>query len=418
MRSGSVSRSELGIVTVVILFLLFAWSAVPALARPATPAPPLPPPTGSVVRVSTEPQLQAAVASVKSDTTIVIAPGHYTLTHTVTFNRALSNVTLRGATDNRDDVVLVGRGMTNQDYGDVPFGVWTGNGVTRITIANLTIRDMYFHTIIFNAGTQSPHVYNVHLVDSGQQFIKSNPDNAGGGVNNGILEYSVIEFTKTARDDYPKGIDIHTGANWIIRHNLFRNIVAPGGKMAGPGVLAWNHSSNTTVEGNTFLNCSRGIMFGANVKPGHDHTGGIVRNNFIFRSISQPGDVGIHVCDSPNTQVLNNTVILSGTYSSPIEYRYPGTEGGLIANNLVDGEIRARNGGTATLNGNVTNATEGMFVNPSAGDLHLKSSATGAIDRGVSLPSVVDDWDGDPRPKERPLDVGADQHVTQTPARR
>ncbi len=45
----------------------------------------------------------------------------------------------------------------------------------------------------------------------------------------------MIEFTTTGRSDYPKGIDIQTARNWIVRHNLFRNIVAAGGALSGPG---------------------------------------------------------------------------------------------------------------------------------------------------------------------------------------
>ena len=44
-------------------------------------APPLPAPSGNVVRVSTEPELQAAVRNLASDTTILIAPGTYHLTN-------------------------------------------------------------------------------------------------------------------------------------------------------------------------------------------------------------------------------------------------------------------------------------------------------------------------------------------------
>ena len=73
----------------------------------------------------------------------------------------------------------------------MPFGIWVGGNVRGVTIANLTIRDVYFHPIILNAGTQAPLIYNVRLVDAGQQFIKANPDGAGGGVDNGIVEYSV-----------------------------------------------------------------------------------------------------------------------------------------------------------------------------------------------------------------------------------
>src|SRR5262249_25457130 len=152
----------------------------------------------------------------------------------------------------------------------------------------------------------------------GEQFIKSNPDGTGGGVNNGVVEYSVLEYVTTSKDYYTNGVDVHTGASWIIRNNLFRNIVAPPGQLAGPAVLMWNHSSNTVVEGNSFINCARGISFGLQeVSPGTDHAGGIIRNNFFLRTSAQSGDVAIAVFDSPNSQVLNNTVFVSGTYPSP-----------------------------------------------------------------------------------------------------
>lgn len=84
-------------------------------------------------------------------------------------------------------MVLLGPGMNNPSYGNVPHGVWSGGSVQGLLIANLTIRDVYFHPIIFNAGTQGPRVYNVRLVNAGEQFIKSNPDGSGGGVNNGVV---------------------------------------------------------------------------------------------------------------------------------------------------------------------------------------------------------------------------------------
>ena len=160
------------------------------------------------MNVATEPQLQAAVAGLASNTTILIAPGTYTLTSTLYVNGTFANVALRGASGNADDVVLVGPGMTNASYGTVPFGIWSGGNVQGITIANLTIRDLYYHPIIFNGGTQSPRVYNVRLVNAGQQFIKANPDASGAGVNNGVVEYAVIEYDTTSRDYYTNGVDV------------------------------------------------------------------------------------------------------------------------------------------------------------------------------------------------------------------
>ena len=53
------------------------------------------------------------------------------------------------------------------------------------------------------------------------------------------------------------GITCGNGANWIIRNNMIRNVQAPSGQLAGYAVLSWFSASNTTVEGNTFVNCQR-----------------------------------------------------------------------------------------------------------------------------------------------------------------
>ena len=127
----------------------------------------MPPPAGTIVNVSTESQLQAAVAAVRSNTTIMLAPGTYTLTSTLWINVNFTTVGIRGATHNRDEMVLVGRGMTNANYGNVPYGIWSGGAVQGITIANLTIRDVYYHPVILNTGTEAPLIYNVRLLDAG-----------------------------------------------------------------------------------------------------------------------------------------------------------------------------------------------------------------------------------------------------------
>lgn len=161
-----------------LLTALFLTSIFTPDAHAASPdsAPPLPAPTGNVVRVSSEPELQAAVRNLASDTTIFTAPGTYLLTNTLYVGfRSLNNVAIRGASGKRDDVVLLGPGMTNGNFGNSPYGIWTGEGVQSILIADLTIRDFYAHPIILNAGTESPHIYNVRLADGGEQLLKSNP---------------------------------------------------------------------------------------------------------------------------------------------------------------------------------------------------------------------------------------------------
>jgi hypothetical protein len=384
--------------------------AVPPMTR-ACQAPPLPPPGGRVVEVTSEAQLQAAVASLVSGTTVLIRPGTYVLTSTLWLNGDVDDIGIRGSTDSCDDVVLVGRGMANPNYGGVPHGIWIGRA-RRVLVANLTIRDVYYHPIQLDpgAGAQAPHIYNVRMVDAGEQFVKSSANSQGGpGVADGIVEYSVMEYTTTARSSYTNGVDVHQGANWIVRHNLFRNIRAPGGELAGPAVLMWNRSRDSIVDGNLFLNVQYGIALGLDPVRTDDHAGGVVRNNAFHRSPSQTGDVGIVVNNSAGTRVLHNTVMLSGTYPNAIEYRFPATTGVDIRYNLADAAVQRRDGASGVVSSNVTDAQPGWFVDAAIGDLHLAASAAGAIDQAQPHPDVTQDYDGAPRPHGAAPDIGADE---------
>jgi hypothetical protein len=381
-------------------------SAAQIAATKACNAPTLPL-TGSVVQVSTEAQLQAAISNLQPGTTILIANGIYNLSSTLYISN-VNNVTIRGASG-CDNVVLIGRGMTNDDFGNVPHGIWSDSSNT--VIAHLTIRDVYFHPIIFNPGAQQPRIYSVRLKNGGEQLIKGNPSSSTEGINNGIVEYSIMEFDTTSRDFYTNAVDVHTGSNWIIRDNLFRNIRAPEGQLAGPAVLMWNGSSNTIVERNLFLNTQRGIALGLEQRTPNDHSGGIIRNNIFFRKPGETGDTGIYVADSPNTKVLHNTVILNGTYPFAIEYRFPDTTGVEIRFNLTDAPIFPRDGATGNVANNIENASSDMFVDPANNDLHLRSTATLAIDAAPVHPDVTDDYDGQLRPTSgaSPCDLGADE---------
>jgi hypothetical protein len=307
--------------------------------------------------------------------------------------------------------------MAAANDGGVPFGIWVGGDVRGVTIAHLTIRDVFNHPIMLNAGAESPLIHNVRLTNAGQQFVKANPDGAGGGVDNGVVEYSLIEYTTTSRDDYTNGVDVHSGNNWIIRHNLFRNIRAPQGQLAGPAILMWNHAANSVVDGNTFINCHREISLGLIQRTPDDHVGGIVRNNFVYRSPSGGGDAAILVADSPGTQVLHNSLLLSGTYPNAVEYRFANTTGVAIAYNAADARVVARDGATGTATGNHMTVTAAMFVDAPSGDLHLRATAASLLDQIQSpVAAAGADWDGEPRPAGS-TDIGADEYRQGAPPR-
>lgn len=374
-RRGVVRFAALILVVAVLPGL---WTSDATLAQSPDSAPALPAPGGMVVSVSTTAALQAAVSAAASNQTIVIAPGTYYLTNTLWVNGTKANVTIRGATNNASDVVLVGQGM-GVSSSAVPFGIWSGGNVTSLTIANLTIKNIYQHSIVFNAGTQAPRVYNVHLIDAGEQFIKANPGGNSGGVHSGVVEYSVFEYTGTAPSDYTNGIDVHSGRDWVIRHNVFRRIRAPQGQLAGPAVLVWNSSSGTTVEANTFIDNHRDIIFGLNEATQNDHAGGIIRNNFIVRTPGSGGDVPIAIFDSPATQVVHNTIWTNGQYPNTIETRFANTTGVVVTSNLSDRGLQNRDGASSISTGNIWTAVSNWFVNANAGNLHLTANASAAL---------------------------------------
>jgi hypothetical protein len=384
----------------------------PALAQRA---PALPPPSGRVVTVSNVAQLQAAVASLRADTTIVIRPGTYRLTQELDIGRRVTHVALRGATGRRDDVVILGTGMKTAGV-NIAVKV---NNAQDVLIADLSIGETYWHPIQLKGelGAGRVHLYNVRLFDAGEQFLKSTVDQTSrvpDGVDDSTVEYSLIEFTTIGPDlGYTEGIDVHHGARWILRHNVFRNIRVPptATYLNRPAVLFWSGSRDTVVESNTFVNCERGIVFGQGGQGqyGHSHEGGLVANNFIYRTERVNADAGISLWDSPGTRVYHNTVIQNGTYPAASEYRFATTTGVQIMNNLTDGAIQGRDGAQADVSHNYTSATPALFVDAAAGDLHLAGGASVAIDMGMPVPQVTTDWDGDARPSGRAPDLGADE---------
>jgi hypothetical protein len=97
-----------------------------------------------------------------------------------------------------------------------------------------------------------------------------------------------------------------------------------------------------------------------------------------------------------------------------IEYRF-GVSSGVVSYNLTDGPIVARDGGQATLSGNLTAAQPAWFIAAAQGDLHLAAGAP-AIGQAATLADVGNDFDGDARPIGPAPDVGADEHRVPTPA--
>ena len=304
--------------------------------------------------ITTSQSLSNAINRASAGTTLSLQPGRYNLTGTLAVRS--SNLTIIGAGEHPGDVVLVGPGMAEPDFGGAPFGIWSD--AEGLTVKNLTIEQFYKHGIILNPGAEAPHIDSVHFRDIGQQFIKANPTGFGDGVDNGIVENSVFVYTdgppkgdQGGGTGYTNGVDVHAGSGWVIRNNLFSNFHTPDSAdhLWNPAILMWNGARDTLVEGNRFENVDRAVAFGL-VDREHDHFGGAILDNTVvyapgLYSLSRRfrSDGAIIVWSSPETAVSNNTVITNGNLRRSIEFRFD-TSGATATANRVDAPIGRRDG--------------------------------------------------------------------------
>jgi hypothetical protein len=392
--------------------------------------PPLASPTGTIVNVSTVSELVDAVNQAEPATTILVADGIYNLNGSY-LRIDVPGVVLRSASGNREAVVLDGNYDTTEIIQIVASGV---------TVADLTLREAYYHPIHImsseSLSTDDALLYNLHIIDPGEQAVKINPVGTEYFTDNGVIACSHIELTDTGRsyirnNCYTGGIDAHQSRGWLIRDNVIEGFWCTAG-LSEHAIHFWRGSRDTLVERNTIINNARGIGFGlasdgdARTYPDNpcptaggtyvDHFNGIIRNNTVFANretlfSSEYGfDCGICLWTACEADVLHNTVFSTQPPFSSIEWRYTNTWIDLT-NNLVSHNLRNRDGAHAVQAGNVTEALAGWFVDALGGDLHLAGEVGGVVDQGVPIPVGLcdDDMDGDPRPIGTARDVGADE---------
>lgn len=360
---------------------------------------------GRAVTVGTVDQLAAALSAANSggDKEILLEDGTYTLDSALIIRA--DDVTIRSLSGNRSSVTLRGTGLP----GTVSHIFFVEGD--RFTARDMTLREVYYHAIQMQIDAQAPAFINLHILDTYEQMIKvpydeSQPDRHS---DDGLVEGCLFEYSAGIGPQwYIGGVDAHHAANWVIRGNVFKNIRSPADAVAEHAVHFWSDSSNTLVEGNTIINCDRGIGFGLGDR---GHTDGIIRNNMIYHDGSEGfGDVGIGLESSPGTSVYNNTVFQEHDYANAIEYRFAATTGVTIVNNLTNKLIAQRNDASATDSNNVTHASAGWFVDPVGGDLHLASLVVDVVDQGIAVAGLTEDFDGDTRPQGSGYDVGADEY--------
>ncbi|MBK7894591.1 MAG: hypothetical protein IPJ90_06840 [Anaerolineaceae bacterium] len=299
LTQWSLFGSILSAILLAAFLLLRQQPLQPLLAQPtAADCTPLAAPSGPVVTVNSVAALENAVNNASSGDTILIADGSYNL-NGVYLRMDTPNVTLRSASGNREAVVLDGNYLTTEIIQIV---------ASDVTVADVTLREAYYHPIHVmtsaTGDTLNTFIYNVHLIDPGEQAIKINPAVVGTYPDDGVIACSHLELTDAGRpfirnNCYTGGIDAHQAEGWVIRDNLIEGFWCENG-LSEHGIHLWRGCRDTLVERNTLRENARGIGFGLaesgdgrtypdnpcpSASGGYvDHYGGIIRNNFVFAS--------------------------------------------------------------------------------------------------------------------------------------
>lgn len=390
--------------------------------------PRLPPPADDQILVEVTPDdapaLESMLNAAAPNTTFLFESGQYDLESAVWITAP--DITLRSASGDPTDVVIDADGSLESALViDAP----------GITIAEMTVQRSGLHLIFVTASDDEPtdgtSIYGMRLLDPGLSALRGNHD--ASPADHTTLACSTIELSDEFREasgscDSHSAIRGLSVANWTIRDNSISGFWCPTGD-AGVAVSFSESSFDNVVERNKILDCQWGIRFGvgSDLTPFREvpdaecddvyygHYGGAIRNNMIAAvgmgiAASEQGFYsGIMLWQVCDAEVVHNTIASAVGEVSSIEYRFEQTTAA-IYNNLATGELRVRDEAGAPVAGNVELAPLTEFVEPLAGDLHLRPDAE-AIDAGVSLgrDAAVVDIDGEPR--SGLADIGADEYL-------
>ncbi len=232
-------------------------------------------------------------------------------------------------------------------------------------------------------------------------MIKANGlDSRDGGRDwpDGALIEGNSFYNSSIRDTRSPVVTIDAvGTNdWTIRENFFADYSKGRGDKISTAAFIKGNSSGGVFENNLVVgeyNHSGGIRLGLSFGGGGtgkrvarnqdvtvEHTDGIMRNNVVMYT----SDVGIYLNKSKNTQVMNNLLF----QTMGIDVRFNESTA-VLKNNIFNGEIRERDGGTAVMENNL-NLDGGMlkkdftdiFKNPWEGNFSLVD-ASPIQDKGV-----------------------------------
>src|ERR1041385_5394909 len=232
-----------------------AGSEVDAPAIGATACDPLPMPSGHVVDVTPADaaNLNGIAVGLQAGDVVRFADGTYNVSGSVIMNISKPNVTLISTSRDASKVIL--------DGGAHAAGEIIQVSASNVTVAHLTIKNARDHLVHLYPGAgadlHGDTLYGLVLVDSGQQFVKSNTDKSNAEfatahfVDDATVACSSFTLTSAGRAYVPTnpdnasypcytgGIDAHAARGWLVRRNRFEGIRSEERRVGKEGRSRW-----------------------------------------------------------------------------------------------------------------------------------------------------------------------------------
>jgi parallel beta-helix repeat protein len=195
----------------------------------------------------------------------------------------------------------------------------------------------------------------------------------------------------------------HNGTDLTTDHGIYiqgsRNLIRGGQWHHNKryGIHLYQYGMSNVVSSARIYGNTRGII-------SSQQADNLITNNLVYQNT----DRGILLANGNNLKVYNNTVYNNGQYG--IELNSSGVTNAQVRNNIAFGHItNIRNIGTnTTLSHNLF--TDPQFANAALYDLHLQATSP-AIDAGVTLSEVTEDYAQVSRPQGVAYDIGAYEYT-------
>lgn len=320
----------------------------------------------SVVRVSSAKDLVMAVERAKAGTSILIQPGTYKVNARVirarAKGRAQAPIAVRA--ERLGSVILR---MDTREGFKVSGPFWYFENLEFEGICPEQAHCEHAFHVVGNA--QSFAMINNRIRDFNAQ-IKVNEE-GGSYPDYGLLEGNSFYDTKSRNTDSPVAkVNIDQVNGWVVRGNLigdfdkaFGNRVSYAAFMKGGGrggvfegnVIACNMHHNKLTGTQVGLSFGGGGMDAKKCRIPNKHKrnhgcefenlDGKIRNNLILNC---PRDAGIYLNQSAGTVIHNNLLYNTAGIDSRFE-----NSSARIFNNIMEGSVRTRDGGKASLENNI-----------------------------------------------------------------